>query len=276
MAQLRVKIELNKGRHGIPIHKLAQVAEEAEKFFQMFAEDLGLKKGEWIADNFTNGSLSFDTNYVGTAPDPLILTSQKAFDLITDPSTSPDDLKYGISKKTFLQFARMAAPVDADDSVHIGLYNGQPDMPKMRELTKQRFIEIEKEIIQTIEQYGGVQGIITALFKDSNTFWIRELSTGNIVSCIFPLSMYTLVWKMLESKDAVVNVEGWKIVTNGRVEHLKVTTITPSPEYQEGDLEQFFGCDTNFTGNLSTEEYIDDLRGENTENYIEHLTDKDE
>lgn len=271
MAQFRVRIELNKGRHGIPIHKLAEVAKEAEKFFQMFADDLGLGKSEWIADNFTNGSVGFDTNYIGKAPDPAIFTGQKAFDLLTSPDTSPDDLKFGVSKETFLQFARIASPFDADDSIYIGMYNGKPQ-PEMRELTKRRSIQIEQEIVQTVEVYGGVQGIITALFKDSNIFWIRQLSTGEKLSCIFAPKDYGLVWKMLESKDAVVNVEGWKTVTNGKVEHLKVATISPSPEYQEGDLEQFFGCDPNFTGSLSTEEYIDDLRGDSSENYIEHLT----
>jgi len=271
MANFRVRIEMNKGRHGVPIHRLAEIAKEAEKFFQMFAADLGLEKGEWIADNFTDGSVGFDTNYVGTAPDLTLRTGQKAFELLTQPSTSPDDLKFGVRKETFLQFARMAAPVDADDFISIGLYNGQPK-PPMRELTKKRFIEIEKEIVQTVEQYGGAQGIITAFFKDSNTFWLRELSTGNRISCIFHVKDYKRVWQMLEGKDAIVKVEGWKIVTNGKLEHLKVVTISPAPEYQEGDLDKFFGCDPGFTGDLSTEEYLDDLRGESTEGYIKHLT----
>ena len=33
------------------------------------------------------------------------------------------------------------------------------------------------------------------------------------------------------------------------------------PEYREGDLEKFIGCDPNFTGGLTTEEYIDRIRG---------------
>jgi hypothetical protein len=275
MANFRVRIEMNKGRHGVPIHKLAKIAEEAEKFFKMFSADLGLGKSEWIADNFTNGSVGFDTNYVGQAPDPALLTGQKAFSQLTDPETSADDLSYGIRKETFLQFARIASPVDADDFVNIGLYNGRPE-PEMRELTKQRSIQIEKEIIQTIEQYGGIQGIITALFKENNSFWIRELLTGEKYVCNFQAAQYNLVWHALEAKDAVLNVEGWKTIVNGEVKYMNVTSITPSPEYHDDDLEQFFGCDPNFTGNQSTEAFIDDLRGETTEDYITHLTDEDE
>jgi hypothetical protein len=38
-------------------------------------------------------------------------------------------------------------------------------------------------------------------------------------------------------------------------------------EYKEGDLEKFFGCAPDFTGELSTEEYVDDIRsgGKTTE-----------
>lgn len=32
-------------------------------------------------------------------------------------------------------------------------------------------------------------------------------------------------------------------------------------EYQEGDLERFFGIDPDFTGELSTSEYLDGIRG---------------
>jgi hypothetical protein len=33
------------------------------------------------------------------------------------------------------------------------------------------------------------------------------------------------------------------------------------PEYREGDLEKFIGCAPDFTGDLTTEEYIDEIRG---------------
>jgi hypothetical protein len=270
MAQLRVKIELNKGRHGVPIHKLAHIAEEAEKFFKMLSSDIHLGSGEWIADNFKNGSLAYDISFVGQVTDGAIKTGQKALDLITNPKTKPDDLKLGIRKATFLQFAKIASPIEEDDFVSVGLYNGGPK-PEMRELSKKRYLEIEREITRTIEQYGGIQGIITAFFKEANLFWVRSLSTGERVSCIFPPGMYNRAWKLLESKDAIVNLEGWMILKNGKIEHLKVTTLSQAVEYQDGDLEAFFGCDPDFTDGLTTEEYIDDLRGGSTEEYLEQI-----
>jgi hypothetical protein len=275
MAELRLKIELNKGRHGIPIERLAKVAEEAEKFFEMFSNDIHLGKGEWIAHNFKNGSLGYDVSYVGEAPDSIVRVGQKAIDQLTNPKTTPDDLGFGVRRETLLQLARMASHIDADDFVSIGLYNGRPE-PKMRELSKQRYLEIEKQINQTTVQYGGMQGLITTLFKESNILWIRELASGDRVSCKFPPHMYNKIWKLLKAKDAIVNVEGWITQKKGVIDHLKIETVDESAEYKEGDLEKFFGADPNFTGGRDVNEYIDDLRGESTEDYLKQFADMDE
>jgi hypothetical protein len=275
MSDLRIKFALNKGRHGIPMHKLAEVSKEAERFFLMLARDVNLGKGEWVADNFKNGSLEFDASYIGDAPPAAVVAGRKAISHLVDRRTTPDDLRYGIRRETFLQFAKIASPLDADESIGIGLYNGH-DQPKLKELTKERALEIEKEITQTVEQYGGVQGVITTLFKESNILWIRELSTGERISCAYPIHMYEQVWKLLRAKDAIVTVEGWMTRVNGVIDHLKIQSMHEAAEYQEGDVDKFFGCDPEFTGPVSTEEYLHDLRGETTEEYLEHLADQDE
>jgi len=38
MARLRIRIELSRGGVGVPLHKLASVVEEAQKFFHMLSE----------------------------------------------------------------------------------------------------------------------------------------------------------------------------------------------------------------------------------------------
>ena len=40
MARLRIRIELNRGGVGVPLHKLASVVEEAQKFFYLLTEDV--------------------------------------------------------------------------------------------------------------------------------------------------------------------------------------------------------------------------------------------
>jgi hypothetical protein len=135
----------------------------------------------------------------------------------------------------------------------------------MSELSKQRSLEIEKELTQTIEQYGSVQGVIHSFYKESKppVVHIRELSTNALVKCIFPISMYEKVWRLMEIKDAVVNVDGWiKTHIDGTVEQLKVADIVQAVEYKQGDLDKFFGCAPTFTGDMSTDEFISDLRSD--------------
>jgi len=41
MSELRIKVELNKGRKGVPLDKLAAVAEGTVRFLNLFSRDLG-------------------------------------------------------------------------------------------------------------------------------------------------------------------------------------------------------------------------------------------
>jgi hypothetical protein len=273
MAELKIKIELNKGRTGVPLERLAKVADEARKFLEMFGDDIDLGEGQWIAENFTNNSVAYDANFIGETTNRALTIAHKALKHLTDPKRTPDDLAYGIRRETFFQFGKMASPLPEDDALIIGLYNGKPD-PETRTLSKERFLAIERQIVEKTTHYGGLQGVITALFKGSSTIWVHDLSTGAKVVCEFAADEYEKVWKLLESRDTIVNVEGWITKKPGEVSHLKIATIEPSAEYQAGDLEKFFGIDPNFTGDLSTEEYLDDLRGETTEDYLRRLPDE--
>jgi hypothetical protein len=202
-----------------------------------------------------------------------LAVAHKALWHITDPDRTPDDLGFGISRETFFQFGKIASSLPLDDVMFIGLYNGEPE-PEMRPLSKARFREIERLIIERTSHYGGVQGFITALFKGNNTIWVHDVSTRAKVVCQFAPRDYNKIWELLKLKDTVVTVEGWITKHPGRDNHLKIETIAPAVEYQEGDLEKFFGIDPHFTGDMSTEEYLDELRGETIDEYLKRLPDE--
>src|SRR5579872_5922967 len=67
MARLRVRIELNRGGIGVPLHKLASVVDEARKFFYMLAEDIHVdqSQGDWLGFDFGNESLNFTAEFIG-------------------------------------------------------------------------------------------------------------------------------------------------------------------------------------------------------------------
>lgn len=258
--EIILKLELNKGRRGIVLHKLVKVIEETEKFLESFADDLNLNKTEWLAEKFDNGSVNWQNLYLGDAEPKQIIYGKEALATILSPQSDFETVSgFDISQKTFLQFAKIAAPLDVDEFIGVGSMNGNGFV--MQELSKKRAAQIQNDISRSFEEYAGFQGTITALFKDNNSFWLKDYLTNNRIVCEFAPSQYSAIWSFLEKREVLVNVEGWYHVKDNE-SRLKITDISELPQYEEGDIEEFFGCDKGFTGDLTTAEYIDQIRGD--------------
>src|SRR5947207_12988200 len=100
MSDLKIKVVLNKGRQGVPIKRLVRVADEARKFLEMFAKDVGLGEGGWIAEHFTNTSVGYGGTFIGESNTRTISVAQKALMLITGAKRSADDLQYALTRQT--------------------------------------------------------------------------------------------------------------------------------------------------------------------------------
>jgi hypothetical protein len=258
--EIILKLELNKGRRGIVLQKLARIVEETEKFLESFADDLNLNKTDWLAEKFENGSLSWQNLYLGEAEPKQIANGKEALAVILSPESDFETVSsFGISQKTFLQFSKIASPLDVDEFIGVASMNGNGFISQ--ELSKKRALQIQNDVSRTFEEYAGFQGTITALFKDNNSFWLKDYLTNNRIVCEFAPSQYSEIWRYLEKRDVLVNVEGWYHVKDNE-SRLKITDISELPQYQEGDLEAFFGADKDFTGDLTTAEYIDQIRGD--------------
>ncbi len=139
MARLRVRVELNRGGVGIPLHKLSSVVKEAEKFFQMLAEDVRIEKdrGEWLAFDFDNESLNFTAEYVGPAsPDQV-----QAFAAAFDGTTS-------LRRATIAQFTRITEAIGEDELIGFGLYQAdhETEPSEWRCLSRRDALRIADEI----------------------------------------------------------------------------------------------------------------------------------
>lgn len=264
MSDITLKIELNKGRRGIVVQKFAKIMEEAEKFLESFAADMNLSKTEWIAENFENGSVGFQFTHA-SIPEPAVATlSNKALGCLIKPETTFESLDYGLSQQTLIHFARIAHPIDIDDYIAFGSRNGD-NKYHWQNLTKERSMTIEKQANQMTERYASFQGTITALFKDNYSCWLKDYLTENRVVCFYKNEHYPQIWRLLEKRDALVSIEGWHTVRHtakGSESRLKIESIRPLPDYEEGDIDAFFGCDKDFTGSQTTEEYLNEMRGE--------------
>lgn len=273
MAQLRLRIELNKGGLGISMEKLAKITEETATFLRMVVKDVVRDAlGNWIARDFDNNSVDFTAEFVGTMTSDQIQACNHALAYTMDEDIDYEYLDNVVSRRTLLQYAKIAKPIDPDEVVHFHLYNnGNLDHAPHFVLSKPRSIEIEQrlQLSDRIQYQGSIQGIITALFKDTSTIQkphcrVRELYSDELIPCYFSYDLYDKVIEALQNKDTVVHIAGW--VTASRTDRkpieILMKRIEPAEKYLEGDLQRFIGCAPHATGDLTTEQFLEQVRGD--------------
>lgn len=263
MSDLRLRLVLHKGRQGVPIERLVRVASEADAFCRMFAADLGLEKGRWIAENFSNESVAFDSSYLGVANTETVVIGEKALRQLVDPTTTPDTLEYGVRRETFHQFAKIAAPLELGDYVEVGIYNGIA-APDFARLTRERYDEIDGLMARPVVRFIEVRGYTSAVVYGASVLSLRvtDVLTGQTVSCRFPHDKYAEIYRLMDIERRLVSVEGWATYKRNTLDHFDAERIAPLPDYHEGDLERLLGADPEFTGGLSPREYLEKLHGD--------------
>ena len=139
MPRLRIRVELNRGGVGIPLHKLASVVNESQKFFHLLAEDVLIPKdgGEWLAFDLDNGSLNFTAEYVGSVTIEQVRAFYAAFDGAT-----------ALRRATIAQFTRITESIGQDELVGFGLYKSdrEEEPAEWRCLSKRDAFRIADEI----------------------------------------------------------------------------------------------------------------------------------
>ena len=139
MARLRVRVELNRGGVGVPLHKLASVVHEAQRFFEMLAEDVHIAqdRGEWLGFDFDNESLNFTAEYVGAVSAEQAQSFYAAFDGITS-----------LRRGTIAQFTQITEAIGEDELIGFGLYHSdqETDPDEWRCLSRRDALRIADEI----------------------------------------------------------------------------------------------------------------------------------
>lgn len=147
MARLRIRIELNRGGVGVPLHKLASVVDEAQKFFYLLTEDVHIdqSQGEWLGFDFGNESLNFTAEFVG----PVTAEQVAAFHAAFDGTTS-------LRRATISQFARITDAIEQDELIGFGLYLSDDgnDPTEWRCLSRRDALRITEEIQLLIAASG--------------------------------------------------------------------------------------------------------------------------
>jgi TonB family protein len=118
MTRLRVRVELNRRKSGVPMEELVSVVEETRKFFHLLAEDVQIPadRGEWLASHFDPESLNFTAEFNGPASSEQI----RAFGLAFGGATS-------LRRETIAQFTHIADFIGEDELVGFGLYQSDAE-----------------------------------------------------------------------------------------------------------------------------------------------------
>ena len=118
MNRLRVRVELNRRKSGVPLEELVSVVDETRKFFQLLAQDVEIPvdRGEWQASNFDPDSLNFTAEYSGPASAEQIRAFGSAFGGATS-----------LRRETIAQFTHIADFIGEDELVGFGLYQSDQE-----------------------------------------------------------------------------------------------------------------------------------------------------
>jgi len=174
MSRLRIRIELNRGGAGVPLHKLARVVDESQRFFHMLAEDVHVDetKGEWLGFDFDHESLNFTAEFVGPATEEQVRAFNAAFD-----GTTP------LRRATIGQFARITDAIEGDEVIGFGLYQADDNTEpaEWRALSRRDALRITDEIqvlISASEPGGANQGMPGESEPDSRLPAVANAENG--------------------------------------------------------------------------------------------------
>src|SRR5579871_6241922 len=137
MARLRIRIELSRGGSGVPLQKLASVAEAAQEFFEMLAEDIHLPPGQWVGFDFATQSLNFTVEFVGRVTEEQVNQFYAAFDGQTP-----------LRRDTIAQFALITEKIGENELIGFGLYSSDTEIEpsEWRCLSRTDAVRISEEI----------------------------------------------------------------------------------------------------------------------------------
>lgn len=269
MARLKLRIRFNPGRTGAPMDRLGEFATQTEKFLRSLAADLGVvsKKGHWLATNFGNESVGFDSEFADALQEAEAIKGVEALELILGEHTLSAIERGIVSYGTIAEFSRIGKSLSPDDHFMIGVYpSAEADGPDWKKVTYRKTAELRQILDMPYRTTGSVQGLFHSWHQGAEEpfFNVRELSTGNLIHCEYAPDLYSKIHTATELKDTVVLVSGdirWDRATN-LIVTLSTTDIEAVKPLLPHEFETLSGSAPQFTGAMTTDEYISWIRGD--------------
>lgn len=264
MSTPKIKIQLNKGKHGVELEKLAGIAKETAKFLTSLSVDLGQPEAEWVAYNFENGSVCFEVESKrDIVVEPVLW--KKALRSVMANDFSDPELSVRIRPETRTRYFDISRALPETDYVGFGIFqNGDSSKVEWHRLDKTIAGTAATALAPKSESQGEIQGIVHAFFKETKTpkLVMRELASRNLVDCYFEEKMYAHAVELLRDRDGVIFVEGSVAESEtGEITEIHVSDFTPAPEFDERWFESKIGAFPGaLTGTQDAAAALDEFR----------------
>jgi hypothetical protein len=263
MANLKIRIVLNKGRHGAPLTKLGKIAEQLERFLKAHAADCSIesKPGEWVAANFKNSSVEYDAEFLGAAPAGAAQVFVRGIEFLADYDPEQEGLQGMVGQAAALEYAKIGTLIDPGEEIGLGIYPAHGGHPKWRQITYSRMALLRSEIETPIPTHGAVQGILHAWFKEARqpSFQIRELSTDALVRVFYPQSMYAQVVTAVQERATMLIVSGDILLDRATRQPIEMTAerLATIGMLSAAEFEAFVGSAPDFEPEADEDTYWD-------------------
>ena len=268
MARIKIRLRFNPGRLGSPMGKLGEFATQTDRFLRKLSADFGLddKNARWLAHNFTNESVAFDSEFSESVADDVARQAQRALSVLSSDDPLEACNSGLLSYATVAEFSKIGKVLDADEFFLVGLYEVDKADIDWRAISHQKTSEIRQFLEVPIAMHGSVQGIMHSWHQgaDHPFFSLRQLSDSELVRCEYPDRLYPRIHGATQTPNAVIHAYGdvfWDKATNALIK-LSVSDVEVADTLSEFEFQTFFGSSPEFTGSLGTSEYVAWLRGD--------------
>ena len=259
MARIKIRLVINRGRHGAPMGKLGRISEQVEKFLKLLAADCEIEThaSEWLAVNFGNGSVEYDAEFQGDVNLGAAQIFTRNLEFLADYDPEHEGLNVAIKPVTALEYARIGSLIDPDEEIGLGIYPPDARTPKWRAITYRSTAALKRKLETPVASYGSVQGILHAWFKEARdpNFQLRELSTDALVRVYYPPSLYADVAKAVQERTTMLMVSGnmlfdraTRMATELRADRIEMMKMLSTAEFEE-----FFGSAPDFVADFDDE-----------------------
>lgn len=264
MAHFRVRIVLNRGRHGAPLTKLGKISEQAERFLRSLASDCKVhtQPGEWLAVNFKDGSVEYDAEFQGDVNVGDAQIFARNLEFLADYDAETEGLNGSVSHLTASEFAKIGTLIDPDEVIGLGIYPGRGGSVKWREITYSKTASLRREVEAPLPAYGAIQGILHAWFKEARepNFQIRELSTDALVRVTYPATLYSRVAQAVQERTTMLIVSGdivYNRVTRQPIE-MRADRIQPQGMLSAAEFERLVGSAPDYSADFDDEDLAEE------------------